>query len=313
MAVIGIDLGATKLALAIFTEEGKIVQKKTVFLGNKTGEAVGELIITGVQDILSSPHIDSIDAIGIAVPGISRIRTGTVWAPNIPGWEDYPLRNEIRKSFPSIPVLIESDRACCILGEKWQGNAKGCKDVIYLAVGTGIGAGILIEGDILHGANDIAGAIGWMALNKPFDTKYISCGCFEYHASGSGIAKVASQMVNESGDYRGSMKKAELSAQDVFNAYDLKDKIATTVINDCIQYWGMAVANLVSLFNPEKVIFGGGIFGPATKLIPLILEESRKWAQPISITQITIEPSALKEDSALYGAAFMALQKIGVV
>ena len=152
-----------------------------------------------------------------------------------------------------------------------------------------------------------------MALNKPFDKKYISCGCFEYHASGSGIARIATELLNQVEGYNGKLKRSNLTAHHVFEAYELNDEIAIAVINDCIQYWGMAVANLVSLFNPEKVIFGGGVFGPATKFIPLIYEEAQKWAQPISITQITIEPSALQEDSALYGAAFMALQKIGVV
>jgi glucokinase len=313
MAVIGIDLGATKLALGIFTEEGKIVQKRTVLLDKKSGSAVGELIISNLHDLISAFREDAIVAIGVAVPGISRVRTGTVWAPNIPDWEDYPLRNEIRKSFASIPVLIESDRACCILGEKWLGNAKNCQDVIYIAVGTGIGAGILIEGHILHGAHDIAGAIGWLALNKPYDEKYVDCGCFEHYASGNGIARIATQLVNERTNYHGGLRKEEITAHDVFRAYDLKDEIAVEVIDDSIQYWGMAVANLVSLFNPEKIIFGGGVFGPATKFIPLIFEEARKWAQPISITQLTIEASALKEDSALYGAAFLALQKVGAV
>ena len=313
MPVIGLDLGATKLSSAIFNDEGKIIEKKNTLLGHRSGEAVGELIISSVRELLKPNVKDSIEAIGVAVPGISRIRTGTVWAPNIAGWEDYPLRSEIKRSFPSTTVLIESDRACCILGEMWQGNAKGCKNVIYLSVGTGIGAGILIEGDILHGAHDIAGAIGWMALNKPFDKNYVSCGCFESHASGNGIARVATDLVSKAGGYSGKLKKGNLTAHDVFKAYDAKDEIAIQVIDDCIQYWGMAVANLVSLFNPEKIIFGGGVFGPATKFIPMIYQEAKKWAQPISITQITIEPSALKDDSALYGAGFLALQKMGVV
>ena len=312
MPVIGLDLGATKLSSAIFNDEGKIIEKKNTLLGHRSGEAVGELIISSVRELLKPNVKDSIEAIGVAVPGISRIRTGTVWAPNIAGWEDYPLRSEIKRSFPSTTVLIESDRACCILGEMWQGNAKGCKNVIYLSVGTGIGAGILIEGDILHGAHDIAGAIGWMALNKPFDKNYVSCGCFESHASGNGIARVATDLVSKAGGYSGKLKKGNLTAHDVFKAYDAKDEIAIQVIDDCIQYWGMAVANLVSLFNPEKIIFGGGVFGPATKFIPMIYQEAKKWAQPISITQITIEPSALKDDSALYGAGFLALQKMGV-
>ena len=308
MAIIGIDLGGTKLSIATFNNSGEVMQKQNVLLGNRTGEAVGAMITEEIRHLQNNAPAQ---AIGIAVPGISRLNSGTVWAPNIPGWEDYPLRKEIKTAFPGIPVLIESDRACCILGEKWQGNAKGCNNVIYMAVGTGIGAGILIDGDVLHGAHDIGGAIGWMALNKPFDQKYISCGCFEYHASGNGIVKVASELINESVGYAGSLRKNSLTAHDVFTAYDSNDEIASAVIKDCIEYWGMAVANLVSLFNPEKIIFGGGVFGPAVKFIPLIYEEACKWAQPISITRITIEPSALKEDSALYGAAYLALQKIG--
>ena len=311
MAVIGIDLGATKLSLALFSEEGEIMRRQSSLLANRTGEEVGLMIRSAIEKLIGQDR-DIIHAIGVAVPGISHIRLGTVWAPNIPGWHDYPLRTELKKAFPSIPIIIESDRACCILGELWKGNAKGCKNVIFLAVGTGIGAGILVEGDILHGANDIGGAIGWMALDKPFDKKYVNCGCFEYHASGVGMTKVAAELIGENPGYNGSLRKDHINAQDIFIAYENKDEIAIKVIQQCIEYWGMAVANLVSLFNPERIIFGGGVFGPAVKFIPLIYDEARKWAQPISIERITIEPSALKEDSALYGAGQIALQKIGM-
>jgi len=311
MPVIGIDLGATKLSLALFAENGEMMQQQTTLLENKNGESVGALLISEIHKIISLGKKEAIEAIGVAVPGISRIKTGTVWAPNIPGWDNYPLRSEIKKAFPSVPNIIESDRACCILGERWKGNARGCKDVIYLSVGTGIGAGILVEDHILHGAQDIGGAIGWMALNRPFDKKYIGCGCFEYHASGSGIAKVAAELVKENPTYEGNLNKDPITARDVFAAYEMRDEIATEVIEQCIEFWGMAVANLVSLFNPEKIIFGGGVFGPAIKFFPLIYEEACKWAQPISITNITIESSALKEDSALHGAGYLALQKIG--
>ncbi len=308
MAALGIDLGATKLSLALFAKDGKIIKKKTVLLGKRSGKDVGELIISTVRDMFSRKDISSI---GVAVPGISRLKTGTVWAPNIPGWEDYPLRSEIKIAFPSIPVIIESDRACCILGEMWKGNARDCRDVIFLTVGTGIGAGILADGEILHGAQDIGGSIGWMALNKPFQDKYVACGCFEYHASGNGIARIAQELVMNQPAYNGKLKKKSITAEDVFDAFESGDEIAIAVIEQCIEYWGMAVANLVSLFNPEKIIFGGGVFGPAVQFIPAIYAEACKWAQPISIKQMTIEPSALKEDSALYGAAYLGLQKIG--
>ena len=313
MPALAIDLGGTKLAVALFSEEGDLIKKETALIGDRSGPEVGAFIISSVHHLLGSKKKDSIQSIGIAVPGISRLRAGTVWAPNIPGWDDYPLRKEMKLAFPSTPVIIESDRGCCILGEKWKGNAKGCRDVIYLTVGTGIGAGIMIEGHILHGANDIAGAIGWMALDRPFHQKYVSCGCFEHHASGNGMARVAMEMIKEQPSYKGMLRKENLRAEDIFTAFDSKDEIAITVIKQSVEFWGMAVANLVSLFNPEKIIFGGGVFGPAVQFIPDILEEACKWAQPISIKQMTIESSALKEDSSLFGAACLALQKIGAI
>jgi glucokinase len=313
MAVIGIDLGGTKLSVGLFNENGQPIQKLNSLLNNRTGKEVGAFIVSNISEITSRQKNQTINAIGVAVPGISRIRSGTVWAPNIPEWEDYPLLSELKIAFPSTPIIIESDRGCSILGERWKGNANGCRDVIYLAVGTGIGAGILIDGDILHGAHDIGGAIGWMALNKPFDKKYIQCGCFEYHASGNGISRIASELIEKSPSYSGSLKADSIKAEDVFRAFEEDDEIANEVMKECIQYWGMAVANLVSLFNPEKIILGGGVFGPALQFIPSIYEEALKWAQPISVRRMEIQPSALKEDAALYGAAYLALQQAGAL
>lgn len=311
MALLGIDLGGTKLALALFDKEGEILFQKNIYLENRQGREVGELISQSFLKLSHSRSYEEIESIGISVPGIYRIKTGTVWAPNIPGWEDYPLFEEIKKVSGNIPVTIDSDRACYILGELWKGNARQCKDAIFLAVGTGIGAGILIDGRVLRGSNDIAGAIGWMALQKPFEEKYIGCGCFEHFASGDGIAKTARDFLEKNENYSGELKKilsAEISSHDVFAAFDHRDEIALKVIKICIEFWGMAAANLVSLFNPEKIIFGGGVFGPAISLIPEIKKEAVKWAQPISIQQVSFEPSALGNDAGVYGAGFLALQ-----
>jgi len=167
-----------------------------------------------------------------------------------------------------------------------------------------------VDGNILRGSQDIAGAIGWMALRKPFDSKYIPCGCFEFYASGAGIPKFANELL--ASDPTRSVLRAyppdKLTARHVFDAFDQKDPIATIVIQECIAYWGMATANLVSIFNPEKIIFGGGIFGPAAKFIDDIKAEAAKWAQPISIMQVSFEQSVLGGDAAVYGAGFLALK-----
>jgi glucokinase len=306
MPILGMDLGGTKLATALFTESGQLLLTETRQLDGRTGVDVGRLMRIELEKHMSSSEIESI---GVSVPGISRQKTGTVWAPNIAGWDDYPLLKELGEVAGPVPVTIDNDRACSILGEQWKGNAKGCKNAIFIAVGTGIGAGILVDGNVLRGSNDIAGAIGWMALPKPFEGKYISCGCFEFYASGDGIPKFAKEILDS--DPTGSLLRThraqQLTAKHVFDACDAEDPLAVSIIRECISYWGMAAANLVSIFNPEKIIFGGGVFGPAAKFVGDIKAEAAKWAQPISIKQVTFEPSVLGSEAAVYGAGFLAL------
>ncbi len=314
MALLGVDLGGTKLALAVLSEEGNILEKEVVRLEGRKGAEVGRLIseTTGAVVERYKSGTDKIFSIGISVPGISHVATRTVWAPNIPDWEDYPLLDQVKSVCGEIPVTIDSDRACYILGEAWLGNAKGCSDAIYLSVGTGIGAGILVNGEILRGRYDIAGCIGWMALQRPYDEKYRSCGCFEYHASGEGITKVAKEYIANQENHR-PLKHTDtdsMNTSDVFEAYEQGDPVAVKVINDCINFWGMAVANLVSLFNPEKIIFGGGVFGPATRLIAAIRLEAEKWAQPVGMSMVTLDVSALGGDAGVTGAAFLAMRKL---
>lgn len=312
MSVLGIDLGGTKLATALFSESGSILSKEVLALEERSGADVGQLIADQVRKY-SLAEGSTLEAIGVSVPGISRQKTGTVWAPNISGWDDYPLLWEIKQVAGDIPVSIDNDRACCILGELWQGNARGCRDAIYLAVGTGIGAGILTGGNILRGAHDIAGAVGWMALDKPFQKKFIPCGCFEYYASGDGIAKYTRELLADDSTYNGVLKKypsEKITSHHVFDAFEENDPVAVRVFAECVQFWGMAAANFISIFNPEKLIFGGGVFGPAIKFIEPIRDEAAKWAQPISITQVRFEASDLHGDAAIYGAGFLALKFI---
>jgi len=312
MTALGIDLGGTKLSFAVFTQKGNIISKQTLALQNRSGPEVGDLINDEIKKILLvHSHIQSI---GIAVPGIYYQEKGTVWAPNIKNWDNYPLLEQMQNAI-TIPISIDSDRACYIMGESWMGNAKNCGHAIYLAVGTGIGAGILVDGKVLRGAQDIAGAVGWMALQQPFDERYTGIGNFEYYASGEGIVRAARELLLKEKNYHTMLAQARtesLTAQDVFAAYEQKDKVANDVFEICIRFWGMAVANLVSLFNPEKIILGGGVFGPAVQFIPAIKNEAAKWAQPISMRHVSIEHSALGADAGLYGAALLAFQKITI-
>lgn len=313
MSVLGIDLGGTKAAIALFDRDGQMMSHESRHLNARRGQEVAGLINEQVLHYFGKAEQQGspVESVGICVPGIYRSRTGTVWAPNIPGWDDFPLLESVRQITGNIPVRIDSDRAASICGEIWKGSARGCKDAIFMAVGTGIGAGILVNGQILRGSNDIAGAVGWMALDAPFRPAYIQAGCFESYASGTGIAASAKALMAEDENYDGELKNHnpdEIAAPLIFELCTRGDRIAKVVIDNCIQFWGMAIANLISIFNPQKVILGGGVFGPATRLIPSIVAETEKWAQPVSQKQVSIEASSLGSDAALYGAGYLAMQ-----
>jgi glucokinase len=316
MIFLGIDIGGTKIAFAVFSGDGTLISKETILIEGRKGDEAGTLItgnIRKLQEKLAGER-RIISSIGISVPGIYRQKSGTVWAPNIAGWDDYPLFKKVKETAGKIPVTIDSDRACSMFGELWKGNACGCANAVFLAVGTGIGAGILVNGEILRGKSDIAGATGWMALKTPYEVKYSDCGCFEYYASGAGMVKVARETAREFNYYHGDLSDTDdekLTASDIFEAYDNGDPVARRVVDQAIRLWGMAVANYVSIFNPEKIILGGGIFGPAEKYLPQIKEESGRWAQPISFKEVSVEVSALKGDAGVYGAGYIALKNSG--
>ena len=212
-----------------------------------------------------------------------------------------------------IGIFIESDRTCFMYGEMWQGAAKGCHSAVFIAVGTGIGAGIIMDGRVLHGASDIIGATGWMALKPPYTKAYDECGCFEYYASGNGIGARARDAVRNDKLYRGKLRQKPISritAHDVFQAYQENDPIAISVLNQAVEMWGMASANMVSLINPQKIIFGGGVFGPANVFIDDIYKEACKWAQPLAIKQVEFVPSQLSGNAGLIGAAYLVVKSL---
>ncbi|MCB9300924.1 MAG: ROK family protein [Lewinellaceae bacterium] len=316
MPVIGLDLGGTKLSGAIFSDKGDMLYQRKAPLESRQGHAVGALIQSMLLNLLQVADENAwpVSSVGICVPGIAWQKTGRAWAPNIPGWEDYPVLEDILSVVGErgIKAYLDSDRACYILGEHWRGAAVGCRDAIFLAVGTGIGAGILINGQVLRGAYDIAGAIGWLGLSQPYREKYATCGDFEYHASGAGLARVALELLDADSSHQGLLagKSADtLTAEDIFEACSAGDRLAMEVVSQAIKYWGMAVANLVSLFNPEKIIFGGGVFGPGLQFLDRINEEAKLWAQPISMKQVKLEGAVLGGEAGLYGAGRLALEQ----
>lgn len=317
MAVIAIDLESTRVTCAVVGTSGKITQREEVQLGKNQGTEVSLLIQKQIKKFLALYANDPIQikSIGVSVPGISYSKTGTVWAPNIAGWENYPLLQDITNIVKgkNIRVKIANNRTCCILGETWMGSAKGCKNAIYMSAGNGIGAGILIDGRVLHGFNDAVGSLGWFAMDRPFKEEYKQRGFFEDRASGKGVLKLTKKQIEESPSYAGILKKkdpSELVLDDIIKAYNQKDPIAKKVFREFVELWGMALSNLISLLNPEIVIFGGPVFGPANIFLEEIKAEAGKWALPHNLQNVKFLGSKLGRDATLFGAGQLVIGKI---
>lgn len=317
VGVIGVDLGGTKVAGGLFLLDGTQLKKKVNKLDGRVGNEVGVLIVKLVKELMALAKKEEflIKAVGICVPGISDEITQTVWAPNISGWESYPLRKVVEEGIneASVPVFVDNDRSCSILAEVWKGKAKNCDNALFITVGTGIGVGILADGKVLNGANGIAGSIGWLGMDVNFSNKSHQGGNLEHYASGSGISHHAKTLLEESPEMESTLRSLDqetLSTEDVFEAYRTGDSVAVFVLDTAVKYWGMCTGNLISIFNPEKIIFGGGVFGPGSQFLEEIKLESKRWAQPISFGNVTVDVSGLGGDAGLIGAGYLALTSL---
>jgi glucokinase len=206
-----------------------------------------------------------------------------------------PLLDRIAQKV-TMPIAITSDRSAYVLGEQWLGVAKGFRDVVFVAVGTGIGVGFVSDGHLIEGAHGIAGAAGWMTVGNLWKSDYQDRGGWETEAAGPGIAR------------RAAMK----SAEDVMRAARTGEPKALKVIEQTIDFLALGVANLISVLNPEIVVLGGGVMQASDLMLEGIRTRALLWTQPIAAKQTKIDQTALGEDAGLLGAAKLAWKKSGL-
>jgi len=181
-------------------------------------------------------------------------------------------------------------------------------------VGTGIGAGILAGGRLVRGSEDIAGAVGWFALNPYPKPEYAEIGCFEAEASGASLGRKARRLIKAGAP--SIMKKLSkgnienITAETVVSAAKAGDRLARFLIDSTVSYLAMGIANIVSILNPDMVVLGGGLFQAGELLLRPIRVEFKKWAQPLAAKKVKIELSLLGENTGLYGAGKLAWDSI---
>lgn len=289
-SVIAVDLGGTKLITAVVSEDGRVTGRTKHAVERASLAASVEQIKAAIQESLALAQAADVHAVGLIVPGIFAKTTGMAWAPNLWGHNQVPLVAELQRVL-EVPVTIGSDRAGYVLGEQWLGAARDLKDVVFLAVGTGIGAGILTNGRVLNGCGGVAGAVGWFALGpRQHNEQYAAVGCWEAEAAGPALAR----------------RLNARSAEDVIAAARAGDAAALAAVEDTAHSLGLGIANLVSVLNPEMVVLGGGLMQAADLFLPTIRDTMSKWAQPISARQVRLELTQLGEDAGLLGAARLA-------
>jgi glucokinase len=290
--VLAVDLGGTKASFAVVDADGT-VRVRTKRPSHERGTALShDALAAAAADTVRAAglHWTDVRAAGVVVPGIYDPATGRAWAPNLWGHDEVPLGEELRERLP-VPVVVDSDRSGYVLGEAWLGAARDCTDVVFLAVGTGIGAGILSHGRLVRGRGGIAGAVGWFALDPRWREDYGRMGSFEAEAAGPALAR----------------RLGAASAEDVAAAARRGDPAARRAVDETVEWLAMGIANLISALNPQVVVLGGGLMQASDLFLEPVRHAVRRWAQPKAVEQCRIEPTALGEDAALFGAARLAL------
>lgn len=288
-----VDLGGTKIAAARVDSDGNLTHQHV----SPTPRSGGKAVVTTVVELLEQIPRQSICAVGVDVPGCA-YSDGSVWAPNLRGWKRMPLGAMLHEHF-KLPVVVESDRNAFVTGEAWQGVAQDCRDVIFLAVGTGIGAGIISGGRLVRGSAELSGCLGWMAVETKVLPRYKKIGCLESHLGGTGIAAHASRVL-----------KHTTTTRELIQLGQKGNPAAKKLIAEAGEYLGLALANMVSILNPEMIVIGGGVAAAGNLLLAPAKKTLRQWAQPLAAKQVRIVRSRLGERAALLGAAKMAFDHV---
>lgn len=282
--VLAVDLGGTKTAVALVDETGRILDRQKM-------AAVGDFTATveQVAGAFDEWKARGIGAAGVIVPGIYDAANGTAWAPNLWGRDLHPLRAALEGQL-RIPIAIGSDRTGRVLAEQWLGVARGLRNVVFVAVGTGIGVGIVCDGRPIEGAHGIAGAAGWMTVAGPWKPAYAECGGWETLAAGPGLAR------------RAGTETAEAAVA----AARAGNRKARCAVVEVAGWLALGIANLIAVLDPQMVVLGGGVMAAADLMLPLIRRQALLWTQPMAAQSVRIEATALGADAGLLGAARLA-------
>ncbi len=330
---IGVDLGGTNLRIAAVEDNGTLLQKVTIGTRMVGGpHAVIDQMVAAIRELSAKYGRNShLLGAGVGIPGITDKRTGTLReSPNLPGWQNYPVRDEIERRLGA-PVILENDANAAAFGEAWLGAARGIPDMLMVTLGTGVGGGIVLNGQIWHGMTGMAGELGHITVHA--EGPRCGCGnlgCVEQYSSASAIMRMAREKIADGSAPElaraAASSDVEFNAKLVYNLAIQGDRAAREIFRVVGWSLGILLADMVNALNLRMYVIGGGVSAAWDMFSPAMFEEIRKRSMVYAATappdalgmragaaaQVTPYPegehtivsrAVLGSDAGLYGAA----------
>lgn len=297
---IGVDLGGTNLRAAAIDRQGKILDRITGNTDVSEGRValIGDMVrsINALKTKLAHARLAGV---GIGVPGFIEMEKGLiVGSNNLPGFDNFPVRDEIERQLGT-QVILENDANAAALGEKWMGAGQDVNDLVLLTLGTGIGGGIISAGRVLHGYVGMAGELGHMTVIP--DGNPCGCGnygCLEKHASATAVVAMARML--SLGD--------SLTSEDVYKLATGGDMKAQMIFHSMGTALGLALGTLINIFNFPLFLLSGGALAAWDQFAPAMLNEVQKRSFTYRNSKTRIEKATLGNLAGLYGAAYLPFQ-----
>jgi len=317
--LIGMDIGATSIDIALANIHGEILAKHSepADVRDAPEDVLGRCITLGKEFLLEKNiHTKQILAIGVGVPGPVDFSAGVLVAPPLmPLWEKYPIRTFLRTAFPQAVVVVDNDVNIMAIGEMHAGALNNLQHFIFVKVGTGIGSGIVSSGTLHRGADGCAGDIGHICIDK--NGPLCRCGnlgCLEAVAAGPAIADYAMQAAiggkSSILERRMNANGGRLTAVDVQAAMREGDRAAVEIIQTSGRLIGEALASLVNFFNPSHIFLGGGVSNLGNPFLSAIRQAVLQRSLPLATRRLVIEYSSLANEAGIHGAVHLALDHL---
>ena len=311
---IGADLGGTNLRIAAVEDSGRMLEKISLPTRVEQGrETVIRDLCGAVRDLSERWNTSgAISGIGVGVPGIIYLATGRLrQSPNLPGWEDYPVRQEL-ESLLGLPVLLDNDANVAALGEKWVGVGRESSSLCMLTLGTGVGGGLILDGKIWHGFLGMAAELGHIVVAE----NGVSCpcggqGCLETEASASAVVRKAEEILAAGRSPRlaqAVQESSALTSRLVYETARAGDAACRGIFESVGRYLGIGLASLVNSLNLPLYVIGGGAAEAWDLFAPAMFQHLRERSYIFCEGSTRVEKSILQGDAGLYGAALLALE-----